>query len=96
MPEMSLTCSMMLLQAFTSRTFQLSAQQPVDEVLSLIGDVLSADQGKLPCIFSCCRVNNQSGRVGLPLTPLMLADPLRLGSVEQSQGFNSMSSISKC
>ena len=79
MPEMSLTCSMMLLQAFTSRTFQLSAQQPVDEVLSLIGDVLSADQGKLPCIFSCCRVNNQSGRVGLPLTPPHAGRPSEIG-----------------
>ena len=45
--------------------FQLTAPQPVDEVLSVLGDVLSADQSKLPPIFNASRLRNQNATVSL-------------------------------
>ena len=53
------------LQAFASRIFQLTAPQPVDEVLSVLGDVLSADQSKLPTIINSTRLRNQNAKVSL-------------------------------
>ena len=51
------------LQAFGMRVFQLTAPQPVDEVLECLGDALSADQSKLPVIMGCSRLRNQDGGV---------------------------------
>ena len=45
------------------RVFQLTAPQPVDEVLECLGDALSADQSKLPVIMGCSRLRNQDGGV---------------------------------
>ena len=45
--------------------FQLAAPQPVDEVLAVLGDVLSADQSKLPTIFSASRLRNQNAQASL-------------------------------
>ena len=45
------------------RVFQLTAPQPVDEVLECLGDALSADQNKLPVIMGCSRMRNQDGEV---------------------------------
>ena len=53
------------LQAFGSRVFQLTAPQPIDEVLAVLGDVLSADQSKLPTIFNASRLRNQNAAVCL-------------------------------
>ena len=60
-----LTLGSAALQAFGSRMFQLTAPQPVDEVLSVLGDVLSADQSKLPTIFNASRLRNQNAAVSL-------------------------------
>ena len=60
-----LTLGSATLQAFGSRVFQLTAPQPVEEVLSVLGDVLSADQSKLPTIFNASRLRNQNAAVGL-------------------------------
>ena len=51
------------LQSFGMRVFQLTAPQPVDEVLECLGDALSADQSKLPVIMGCSRLRNQDGGV---------------------------------
>ena len=51
------------LQNFGMRVFQLTAPQPVDEVLECLGDALSADQSKLPVIMGCSRLRNQDGGV---------------------------------
>ena len=45
------------------RVFQLTAPQPVDEVLECLGDALSADQSKLPVIMGCSRMRSLDGGV---------------------------------
>ena len=62
-----------LLQNFGMRVFQLTAPQPVDEVLQCLGDALSADQSKLPVIMGCSRLRNQDG--GVSATNFFLKGP---------------------
>ncbi|CAK0731645.1 hypothetical protein CVIRNUC_000023 [Coccomyxa viridis] len=68
---------------FGMRVFQLTAPQPVDEVLQCLGDALSADQSKLPVIMGCSRLRNQDGGDGDGMEGGLVAAMLSMLGLEE-------------